>query len=176
MLSICFSSHENKRSVGWRKKCVTFPVLACKGRVTLHKKKNTSDFQTNLILNFWIFFTSWCRDIFILGTEKNTITISDKWSHVSFAGFKSPLHSARECICKAGKQIPATVLWLELFLGGRGPWHSWLWHDPVYSFISYYFPPKSVSLLWDFCTVGNVPPFILLFRSPLIPHFLPLSQ
>lgn len=55
-LRICFLMHENKQSVGWRKKCVTPPVLPCKGRVTLHKKKNASNFQTNLILHFWIFF------------------------------------------------------------------------------------------------------------------------
>lgn len=119
------------RSVGWRKKCVTSPALTYKGRVTLHKKKNASNFQTNLILYFWIFlFHLVVRHTLFLDGEK-TNNISDKWSYMSFAG-KLTLCSVTELMYRlrskskttAGPSLPRMFLGAEfvtrIFWKGTG--------------------------------------------------------
>lgn len=172
MWEFCFAMHENKQ-VWDGKKCVTCPAPARKGRATSHEKKNASNFQTNLILKFWIFHFFVWRHIYSLKKDKQDktkpSTIRAKGSLVTSAG-RCRLHRTAELIGKVGKLVKAIVvfwvpggffehsLWLEfIFYVLFWAWHSLLGYDSALSLIPDCFPANSMNPLWGFYTVGDAP-------------------
>lgn len=67
--SLALQRTKIKQRVG-RKEMCRLPGAGLQGQSDLTQKKNASNFQTSLILNFWTFFISLCGDKLFLEEGK----------------------------------------------------------------------------------------------------------
>lgn len=69
--SLALQRTKIKHCVGRKEEMCRLPSAGLQGQSDLSQKKNASNFQTNLILNFWIFFfISLCGDKLFLEEGK----------------------------------------------------------------------------------------------------------
>lgn len=146
--SLALQRTKIKHRVGRKEEMCRLPSAGLQGQSDLTQKKNASNFQTNLILNFWIFFSFRCVETnYSWKKEKQNktkpSTARAKGDHVSFAG-KCQLRRATELIWKrGGERVKAIVvlwvpsgffeprLWLEFifFYVLFWAWHGLLGYD-----------------------------------------------